>query len=79
MRWVRTIASEVFGLFVDDGRFAVAILAWLLVVGLASTRLHLGSVWSALALFAGLAAIFIESAARGARRKKNFSMQASRS
>ena len=34
MRWIGTIAREVFGLFVDDGSFAIAILVWLLLAGL---------------------------------------------
>ncbi len=32
MNWIRTILAEIYGLFVDDGLFAVVIVAWLLVV-----------------------------------------------
>jgi hypothetical protein len=32
MSWIKTVLREVFGLFVDDGSFAIAILAWLLLV-----------------------------------------------
>jgi hypothetical protein len=68
MRWMSTIAREVFGLFVDDGSFAIAILAWLAVVGLVLPRLGLAASWESLVLFAGLALILVESAARRAGR-----------
>ncbi len=29
MTWLRNIVAELFGLFVDDGSFAIAILIWL--------------------------------------------------
>lgn len=29
MRWIKAIAGELFGLFVDDGSFAIAIIVWL--------------------------------------------------
>jgi uncharacterized membrane protein len=68
MGWIKTVASEIYGLFVDDVSFAVAILAWLLFVWLALSRLGIGSAWMGSALFAGLAMIFVESATRRARR-----------
>jgi hypothetical protein len=69
MRWLRSIAREVFGLFVDDGSFAIAILVWAaLVVGLA--RIAAAAYWTGPALFAGLALILIESAMRFARKPK---------
>ena len=68
MRWIRTVADEVFGLFVDDGSFALAILAWLLLIWLAVSRLGVGEGWAAAGLFLGLAAILVESAARRGRR-----------
>jgi hypothetical protein len=68
MRWIRTVADEIFGLFVDDGSFALAIIAWLLLVWLAVSRLGIGARWAAAGLFLGLAAILVESAARRARR-----------
>ena len=42
MGWIRTVWDEVFGLFVDDGSYAVAILAWIVVAGLALPCLGLG-------------------------------------
>jgi hypothetical protein len=68
MRWIRTVADEVFGLFVDDGSFALAILAWLLLIWLAVSRLGVGAGWAAAGLFLGLAAILVDSVARHARR-----------
>ena len=68
MRWLKMIVAEVFGLFVDDGSFALAILVWLRVVWVAVSRLRMPSVWDGVVLFAGLAAILAASAWRGARR-----------
>lgn len=65
---LRAIIAEGCRLFVDDGTFALAIAAWLLVVWLVLPRLGLGPGWAGLVLFAGLAAILIESVARAARR-----------
>ena len=67
MSWITTIARELLGLFVDDGSFAVTILAWVVAVGLIPTRLGLAPQWLAPLLFVGLALILLESAARRAR------------
>ena len=29
MRWMKTIVQELFGLFIDDGSFAFAIVVWI--------------------------------------------------
>jgi hypothetical protein len=70
LRWLRAIALELYGLFVDDGLFAAAIVAWLALT-LIAAHTHLSPRWRALALPAGLAAILIESLLRftNARRK----------
>lgn len=68
MGWIRTVLREGLGLFVDDGSFAVAILAWLLLVWLVLPRLGVEAVWTGIILFAGLALILVESATRRARR-----------
>jgi hypothetical protein len=68
MRWIKAVTDEVFGLFVDDGSFAVAILACLLLVWLAVSRIGIASTWCAAGLFLGLAAILVESVVRRARR-----------
>ena len=67
MRWLRTILRELFGLFVDDGRFAIAIIVWLVMAGLLLPRLGLAAGLEGLVLFAGLAGILFGSAFRKAR------------
>jgi hypothetical protein len=61
MRWFKTIILELYGLFVDDGSFAITIVAWLGVAWLVLPRLIPGSVWGGAALFVGLALILVES------------------
>jgi multisubunit Na+/H+ antiporter MnhE subunit len=68
MEWIRTISSEILGLFVDDAGFAVAIIAWLGVVRFISRHVGPRNVWSAVTLAAGLVLILIESAVRFAKR-----------
>ena len=63
MGWIKSVAREVYGLFVDDGSFAVAILVWVAVAGVALP--HAG--WAGPVLFAGLAAILVKSVLRFAR------------
>ena len=65
MSRLRTVALEIWGLFVDDGWFAAAVLLWLLFFRLALTRVPgAGTI-----LFAGLAAILLVSAVRFGSRK----------
>lgn len=69
MRWLKAIVRELFGLFVEDGSFALALLAWVvlaaLVFPLAAPKEH----WTGPALFAGLALILMESVLRFARKR----------
>ncbi len=69
MTWLNTIWSEFIGLFVDDGSFAVAILAWLAACWLLLPRLGLAPAWPPAILFVGLVLILAESAARRARQR----------
>ena len=69
MAWVRTAWSEFIGLFVDDGSFALAIMAWLALSWLLLPRLPLPPAWPPAILFAGLAAILLESVLRRARER----------
>jgi putative exporter of polyketide antibiotics len=69
MQWFKSIVREIFGLFVDDGSFALAILAWLSVVWLLLYRPFVSARWAGLLLFAGLGLILLESATRYARRR----------
>jgi len=68
MQWFRTIFHEIFGLFVEDGSFAIAIVVWLAIVWLLLPRLALCSRWNGLILFAGLGCILVESTLRCARK-----------
>ena len=68
MSWIKAVLHELLGLFVDDGAFAAAIVAWLLVVWLILPRLGVGPGWSGGMLVAGLVLILLESTARRARR-----------
>jgi membrane protein implicated in regulation of membrane protease activity len=65
--WIRKIVQEVFGLFVDDGSFALAILAWLGVAGFVLPRVRIAAPVGIL-LFAGLVLILVESVTRFSRR-----------
>ena len=71
MNSIKTIFREIFGLFVDDASFALAILIWLCLVYGISSRHILSYDASAVTLFAGLALILVESAIRFARRKRS--------
>jgi hypothetical protein len=62
--WLKTIFQELFGLFVEDGNFALAILAWLAILWLVLPRLPVLGAWQAIILFVGLIAILIESVLR---------------
>jgi hypothetical protein len=66
MHWFKTILAEIFGLFVDDGRFALTIIVWLGIIWLGLPRLNLPAAANGVILFAGLAAILAESALRRA-------------
>ncbi len=68
VRWLRTIALELYGLFVDDGLFALAILLWLALTVIAA-HTHLSPRWRAFALVAGLVAILVDSLVRFSSRK----------
>jgi hypothetical protein len=79
MKWIRTVMREIYGLFVDDLRFTVSILAWLGVAWLGvawfgaaeAARMQPGRLpWlPAVLLFTGLGGILMESALRFARRR----------
>ena len=68
MRWLRSVAREIYGLFVDDGSFAGAILVWLGLAVAMVPRATVGAWWAGPALFVGLAVILIESVLRFSRR-----------
>jgi hypothetical protein len=67
MEPLRSAAKELFGLFVDDGYLAVAIVIWTAFMWLVSAKLEQvrGSGWL---FFIGVAILLIESAWRRVRR-----------
>ncbi len=67
MKLLNTIISEVFGLFVDDGSFAVAILAWIAATWLLVFKILAHPIWGGPLLFGGLVVILLESAVRRSR------------
>ena len=69
MRWIQSIAQEIYGLFVEDGSFAIAILVWLGLAVAVVPRMAAFAQWAGPALFVGLALILIESVLRFARRR----------
>lgn len=72
MSAIKTVFREIWGLFVDDGTFAAAILIWLVLCAVALPRLaaHIPVQASGLILFAGLGIILFEDTLRFARNKR---------
>jgi hypothetical protein len=68
MNWLRKLLAGLWGLFVDDGRYALAIMVWLLLAWWLLPLLHLGDGWNAPVFAAGLLAILVENVLRRARR-----------
>lgn len=68
MTWIRTIAREIYGLFVDDGSFALLILVWLAFVVFLVPYLGFAPRARGFVLFGGLAALLLVSTVRYARR-----------
>jgi hypothetical protein len=69
MQWIKTIVREIYGLFVDDAGFALAIFLWLALAWFAMARLahRIPPRAAAVIFFCGLAALLILSAVRFAR------------
>jgi hypothetical protein len=70
MNWLKSIAREILGLFVDDGSFALAILLWLAFPIAILPRIAPSAHWTGPAFFAGLALILIENVLRYARQNR---------
>ena len=58
MRRITLVLRELLGLFVDDARFALTVLAWLTAFALLLPQLPLPA-WRGALLFAGLAVILV--------------------
>jgi hypothetical protein len=68
MHWLKVAIAEIYGLFVDDEHFALAIVAWLLLIWLGVSLLPALAAWGGIVFFLGLAAILLVNARQGARR-----------
>ena len=68
MRWIAHIGREVLGLFVDDGSFALAILAWLAAAWLLLPRVGVPAEMRGVVFTAGLVVVLAWSALRAARK-----------
>jgi hypothetical protein len=66
MSWLKAIVLEIYGLFVDDGSFALAIVVWLAIAMFVLPRLDIPASANAPILFAGLLLIMLESVLRRA-------------
>ena len=68
MSWIRYVAREIAGLFVDDGSLALAVLGWAGLLWVFRHRLA-GFALGGVLLFSGLAVILVESLIRFARHR----------
>jgi hypothetical protein len=68
MKTIINALREVYGLFVEDASYTVALLIWLLLVAFVLPH-FLGPKFLAPILFAGLALILLENVARSARKR----------
>ncbi len=69
MNALKAMLREIFGLFVDDGSLAIAVLVWLALLRLLLPQLPVPAVWRGVILVAGLLGILLESALRRARQR----------
>ena len=68
MKLLRTIGSELLGLFVDDWAFALLVVAWVVLFALLGAHFPAHSPVPAALFFVGLAALTLAFAARKARQ-----------
>ena len=67
MKCIAEILTELWGLFVEDGSYTLAILLWVGLVGLGrSWIIPGGGAWGGPILFMGLALIIMENITRSA-------------
>ena len=66
MKWLRRLVRELWGLFVEDGRYAGAILIWVALSAFVLPKV-LPSTWNGPALFVGLIAILFANVRRSAK------------
>ena len=68
MLWLRSLVREVYGLFVEDGSFAAALVVWM-VAGCVGLWVLRAGEWGGPGLALGLIAALVENALRSARRR----------
>jgi hypothetical protein len=71
MKILITILRELWGLFIDDGSLALALVLWCVIVGLILPRAVLLGDWNAPALFLGCILILLMNVASAARRLRS--------
>lgn len=69
MRIIGTIVRELWGLFVDDGALAVALVVWCAVAGFGLPRSGLADPWQGPTLFLGCLVILIVNVWMSARAR----------
>ena len=67
MIFLRSVIVEVFGLFVDDGSLAIAILAWIIAAAGLDYANVCPPAYLGFVVFAGLAILLLENVVRRAR------------
>lgn len=68
MRFLRSVLAELFGMFVDDGSLALAILAWVAVIAVVQSLAVVTSEKLGALLFLGLGALLVENVLRRSRK-----------
>ena len=71
MQTLKTIGRELFGLFVADARFTLALAAWIAIAGAIPVLLRHSPGAGALILFAGFAVILVENLVHVASRERS--------
>lgn len=69
MNVIVTALKEVYGLFVEDGRYAVSIVLWVLLAALVLPHLPALGHWRGPLLLTGLLLLLIENVLRTARKQ----------
>ena len=71
VRLLKTIATELIGLFIDDGSLVLAVLVWVLAVAMALRAGFLDPFMGAALLGIGLGVLLTENVIRSARTAMN--------
>jgi hypothetical protein len=66
MNWIVQALKELWGLFVEDGSYAIALVAWTAIAAFL-LALIVPDLWRGPCLFAGLIFVLIENVTRSAR------------